>query len=691
MKTRILLLLVIILLTPAAGVFAQTANSNLAKWQAVVKPDPAPPQGVPTFQASQSKASTKTSGLPHYYSAQRNLPPLPFNPNPELQLFDLGDNKFLYDDTAVDYFSLSAASFSLLEEGGGMSLMSMAPPCNPCSTNGNSGGGSSFSGPPAYSDVSTNLWVKITGTNGTNFLIDVNNTVSGTVYGVGVKSAMNDEPFNTWTLAEVFAATSTNKQFAGTASSATRFFNAVNLDAYTGPTVTILSPAPGSTVSNDVPLQIRVTDILPLSGLKVFVDAVQVGAIQSNQNGLVTIPTAWFANGPHQIWVVAANEGVPVDRDGDSVADALSPFHGSANMSLYFTNEVAMQNYSPLYTKSGSLTLNYKTTSPQNYTFEVFKTNGVLLHTASGQSANGSISRTWNFTDLTNNAVNDPVYVFALSYSAASGGNAAPPPVRQMFTTNFVDSGVTVGKYIISYGEWPTSSLNTGLANLNSYLSILVNYAAYLNEDVIGSGRENYNPPYVDFSSDAFVIRRNSQTNDLVALTNALKNPIVGSWMFDGHSSQNNLIHGRDQYLTVDLTAKNVAALLGNQYGFIQGRPYQLLYNRRLFSTFITGCSAASTASEFPDATGTPMGIDQVTNGQIKKSAFLGFQNLSGTGATFNNWIARVHHEWIDDEDYNTEITTAVWRANLAYPAVVNWAPTIYGYGFLGYNGNESR
>ena len=383
-----------------------------------------------------------------------------------------------------------------------------------------------------------------------------------------------------------------------------------------------------------------------------------------------------------------------MDTDGNSVADDLSPFRGSANVTLYFTNEVALQNYSPLYTKAGSLTLQYKTTSPQNYTFQVFRTNGDLLHTASGQSVNGSINRSWNFTDPTNNAVNDPVYVFALSYSAASGGNAAPPPVKQMFTTNFVDSGVTVGKYVISYGEWPSSSLNTGLANLNRYLSILVNYAAYFNEDVIGSNRENYNPPYADFTSDAFVIKKNSQTNDLVALTNALKNPVVGSWMFDGHSGPNNLIHdgAPNPYLTVDLTAKNVAALLGNQFGFVVGqKPYQLLYSRRLFSTFITGCSAASTGSDFPDATGTPMGIDQVTNGQIKKSAFLGFQNLSGTGNTFNNWIARVHYEWLDGENYDTEITTAVWRANLAYPTVVNWAPTVYGFGFLGYNGNESR
>lgn len=686
MKTKILeVLAVAILANVLSAQSSDNATPSPLMWQAAVKPD------VPTSSGQQAvifaESVSKGPSLPLFYSAQRNVPPLPFNPYPALPLFDIGDNKFVYDDRAVDYFSLFAGS-ALASESGGMSAMSMAPPCDPCSTNGSGGGGPVNFGGPAYSYSSTQLWVKITSTNSTNFLLDVNNTVSNVTYGVLAKSTVDTDPFNTWTLVNVFQATSTNKQISGAASAATRFYAAVNLNSYVGPTVSIVSPASGATVSNDMTLQVRVTDILPLTAIKVYVDGTQVRVIGSNQNGIVTVPTTWFPNGQHQIWVSVANEGVPIDTDGDSVVDEVSTFQGGASVNLNFTNEVRLQNYSPLYTKAGSITLQYSVTSTQNYTFEVFGTNGTLLHTTNGQIANGTLSRSWNYTDLTNNAVNDRAYVFSLTYSNAAGGAAAA--AKKILTTNFVDQGVTVGKYVVSYGEYASSSLNQGMSDMNAYISVLINASAYFNEDIIGSGREDYNPPYVDFSSDPFKIRKAMQTNDVLALTNALKDVVTGSWLFQGHSTPVNLIHGKDEYLTVDLTSKQVAALLGNSYGAGAGG-FNLSYGRRLFSTMLTGCSAGSAASEYPDATGTPPGVDQVSNSQIKKSAFIGFTQLSTPGTTKWNWINKIHFEWLDGGDYDTPISVALWRANLAYPAVEEWGPQMYGYDFLEYNGNESR
>ena len=150
------------------------------------------------------------------------------------------------------------------------------------------------------------------------------------------------------------------------------------------------------------------------------------------------------------------------------------------------------------------------------------------------------------------------------------------------------------------------------------------------------------------------------------------------------------MIHGIDGYLTVDLTAKQVAALLGNSYGFVSTTNF-LTYGRRLFSTFITGCGAASSGSEYPDATGTPPGVPQVGNPQIKKSAFLGFSQISYAGSTKYRWINRIHNEWLDENDYDTELTTAINIANAAFPSVVAWGPQLFGYGPLNYNGNESR
>jgi hypothetical protein len=254
-----------------------------------------------------------------------------------------------------------------------------------------------------------------------------------------------------------------------------------------------------------------------------------------------------------------------------------------------------------------------------------------------------------------------------------------------------VDKGVTVGKYVISYGAWPNSSLNSGLASLSHGVSIRVNTATLLYDDKVGADREVYGSSiHADFSTDPIPIRQASQTSDLAMLTNALRVSSVGSWFFEGHSGANNMIHGADGYLTVDLTPKQVAGILGNSYGYI-ATTNVLSYERRLFSTFITGCGAASSGSEYPDATGTPPGVQQVGNPQIKKSAFLGFTGLSYAGSTKFGWIQRLHNEWMDENDYDTPLATAVNLANTVYPEVVAWGPTLFGYGPLEYNADESR
>ena len=105
----------------------------------------------------------------------------------------------------------------------------------------------------------------------------------------------------------------------------------------------------------------------------------------------------------------------------------------------------------------------------------------------------------------------------------------------------------------------------------------------------------------------------------------------------------------------------------------------------------MTGCAAANGTSEFPVATGTLSGVEQVTNLQLKKSAFLGFTGLSYAGPDKTGWINRIHFEWLYGNDYDTPIGIAMLIANNAYPIVQNWGPTVLGYGLLEYNGNASR
>jgi len=200
--------------------------------------------------------------------------------------------------------------------------------------------------------------------------------------------------------------------------------------------------------------------------------------------------------------------------------------------------------------------------------------------------------------------------VFSLTCVPQGGDQGSPAAAgKKVVTTSFVDQGVALGWYVVSYGEWPNTSWNTALADMNTFLSVRINAADFYDSDVIGEFRGTYNIPRVDFSSDPFPIKKASQTNDLIALTNALKDIRTGSWLFEGHSGPVDMIPGHDGHLTVRLTTKEVAAVLGNSYTFNLGGGgplnYSLNYNRRLFSTMITGCEGAQGSSEFPDATGT--------------------------------------------------------------------------------------
>ena len=73
-------------------------------------------------------------------AARKEFPPLPFNPFPELPVYDAGTNNFIYDDREVDYPALESAmakeraqteaeakAAALAKDaGGGMALMSMS-------------------------------------------------------------------------------------------------------------------------------------------------------------------------------------------------------------------------------------------------------------------------------------------------------------------------------------------------------------------------------------------------------------------------------------------------------------------------------------------------------------------------------------------------------------------------------------
>jgi hypothetical protein len=89
-----------------------------------------------------------------FYSMQlTNLPPYPFNPYPELQLYQIGQNRFAYDDRSVDYSTSGTWAAQSFAGGGGQMLTSSEPPpspcpeCEPCTNCPPAG----FTNPPPYS------------------------------------------------------------------------------------------------------------------------------------------------------------------------------------------------------------------------------------------------------------------------------------------------------------------------------------------------------------------------------------------------------------------------------------------------------------------------------------------------------------------------------------------------------------
>jgi hypothetical protein len=267
---------------------------------------------------------------------------------------------------------------------------------------------------------------------------------------------------------------------------------------------------------------------------------------------------------------------------------------------------------------------------------------------------------------------------------STSGAMSAAAGSKNIKTTNIFDAGVTVAKYVISYGEWPIPEINDELAGMNFSVSYRANTAAFFDPDIIGENREAHGTIRADFSSEPYAIHQPTRTNDMAALTNALADIMCGAWLWDGHSSSDAILCW-DQWFY----AQQLAALLGNTWKMFGPYMKPKTYSRRYFSTFITGCSAAN--GYWSVVVGTPPSVKQTGNTKIKKTAYVGFKNVSYTGQVKANWIKAIHVVWIDWNIYDTPLEAAVDAANTQYPQVTDWKPAITGYRPLAYDGVDSR
>src|SRR6266496_939410 len=87
-------------------------NGRWLIWAKAVKSDVAETQVPRTANLQLVAALDSRPRPPVYYSAQRNQPPLPFDPFPDLPVFDLGNGGLMYDDRDVDYDQLNAETLA---------------------------------------------------------------------------------------------------------------------------------------------------------------------------------------------------------------------------------------------------------------------------------------------------------------------------------------------------------------------------------------------------------------------------------------------------------------------------------------------------------------------------------------------------------------------------------------------------
>ena len=126
-----------------------------------------------TYGAAETKK--KQPVVPVFWSATQQQPPLPFNPFPELTVYDAGNNNLIYDDREVDYPALQAA---MAKEQAELKAESDKAKAAAGETEEEGGGGMAL----RSSGSSTNLTLATPVFDGTHLLLSIQNGVAGEFY-----------------------------------------------------------------------------------------------------------------------------------------------------------------------------------------------------------------------------------------------------------------------------------------------------------------------------------------------------------------------------------------------------------------------------------------------------------------------------------------------------------------------------
>lgn len=137
-------------------------KSNRKLWVGAVGIGAALVAGVVMAQMAEVQVLEASPEFGTFFSLQKtNDPPLPFNPFPELPLYALGTNTYVFDDREVDYVAMQqerealrllwqAAAQSLASDGFSLMSLGSEPPATPGGDDGGGTNTSTYCGPPMF-------------------------------------------------------------------------------------------------------------------------------------------------------------------------------------------------------------------------------------------------------------------------------------------------------------------------------------------------------------------------------------------------------------------------------------------------------------------------------------------------------------------------------------------------------------
>ena len=281
------------------------------------------------------------------------------------------------------------------------------------------------------------------------------------------------------------------------------------------------------------------------------------------------------------------------------------------------------------------------------------------------------------------------------------GLSLATSRVRQLFFTNIIDrSPVISGSPLLTWMELNTTSFEETLdalvdevfENLYQLFSYWVPQFYYTIFDI---GPNRTYPV-------KWKILESTVTNDVVWFHRFMTNRNFDTWVYLGHGNQQELgfpnVGGGAGAMGTTITAESVSKDLGNMFG--SGR-FQgcVTYSRRLRTVIMQNCWSANingntnggsppVVTDWPNATGTPVGVDQTLN-RVYKTAFVGFENMVSPQPVF---VEALLYDWPHPElqTPNRPIVDSVafaldlaWGGDSVY--IQSTGPKVLGFAWLPY------